>query len=46
MNIGNEKTQKKDFRLAKDATDDEIIRWTKANGVFDRLEASVSEIIE
>ena len=32
--------------LAKDATNDEIIRWTKSNDVFDRLEAGVSEVIE
>jgi hypothetical protein len=40
------KTRRKIFRLAKDATDDEIIRWTKSHDVFDRLEAGVSEIIE
>jgi hypothetical protein len=33
-------------RLAKDASDDEIIRWAKAHDVFDRLEAGVSEMIE
>ena len=32
--------------LAKDSTDDEIIRWTKSNYVCDRLEAGVSEVIE
>jgi hypothetical protein len=28
------------------ATDEEIVRWTKSHDVFDRLEAGVSEIIE
>jgi hypothetical protein len=32
--------------LAKDATDNEIIRWTKSNDVFDRLEAGVSQVME
>ena len=40
------KTRRKISRLAKDATDDEIIRWTKSHDVFDRLEAGISEIIE
>ena len=40
------KPRKKIFRLPKDATDDEVIRWTKSHDVFDRLEAGVSEIIE
>jgi hypothetical protein len=40
------KPRRKISRLAKDATDDEIIRWTKSNDVFDRLEAGVSEITE
>jgi hypothetical protein len=40
------KLRKKISRLAKDATDDEIIRWTKSNDLFDRLEAGVSDIIE
>jgi len=40
------KPRRKISRLAKDATDDEIIRWTKSNDVFDRLEAGVSEIID
>jgi len=40
------KTRRKISRLAKDATDDEIIRWTKSHDVFDRLETGVSEIIE
>jgi hypothetical protein len=40
------KPKKKITRLTKEASDDEIIRWTKSNDVFDRLEAGVSEIIE
>ena len=40
------KLRKKISRLAKDVTDDEIIRWTKSNDLFVRLEAGVSEIIE
>ena len=40
------KLKKKISRLAKDATDDEVIRWTKSHDVFDRLEAGVSEIID
>jgi hypothetical protein len=32
--------------LSKDASDHEIIRWTKSNDVFDGLEAGVSEMIE
>jgi hypothetical protein len=31
--------RKKISRSVKDATDDEIIRWTKSNDLFDRLEA-------
>ena len=33
-------------RLRSGATDEEIIRWTKSNDVFDRIEAGVSELIE
>ena len=40
------KLRKKISRLAKDATDDEVMRWTKSYDVFDRMEAGVSEIIE
>lgn len=40
------KTRKKISRLAKDATDGEIVHWTQSHDVFDRLEAGVSEIIE
>ena len=32
--------------LQRGASDEEIIRWTKAHNVFDRLEAGVSEIVE
>ena len=39
------KLRKKISRLRKDATDDEIIRWTKSNDLFDHLEAGLSEII-
>ena len=40
------KPRRKISRLSRDASDNEIIRWTKSNNVFDRLEAGVSEIIE
>jgi hypothetical protein len=40
------KLRKKISRFAKDATDDEIIRWTKSNDLFDHLEAGVPETIE
>lgn len=40
------KSKRKISRLSKDASDHEIIRWTKSNDVFDRVEAGVSEIIE
>jgi hypothetical protein len=40
------KPRRKISRLSRDASDNEIIRWTKSNDVFDRLEAGVSEIIE
>ena len=36
----------KSARLSRNATDEEIVRWTKSHDVFDRLEAGVSEIIE
>ena len=32
--------------LRKDASDEEIIRWTTTYDVFDRLEAGVAEIVE
>lgn len=40
------KTKRKVLRLSRNATDEEIVRWTKSHDVFDRLEAGVSEIIE
>ena len=40
------KTKRKIPRLSRNATDEEIVRWTKSHDVFDRLEAGVSEIIE
>lgn len=38
--------KRKDPRLRSGATDEEIIRWTKSNDVFDRLESGVSEVIK
>ncbi|MGE0682130.1 MAG: hypothetical protein AB7P69_14685 [Candidatus Binatia bacterium] len=32
--------------LRKDASDEEVIRWTTTHDVFDRLEAGVAEIVE
>jgi hypothetical protein len=40
------KTKRKVPRLSRNATDEEIVRWTKSRDVFDRLETGVSEIIE
>jgi hypothetical protein len=40
------KTKRKGHRLNPNATDEEIVRWTKSHDVFDRLEAGVSELIE
>jgi hypothetical protein len=40
------KTKRKVPLLSRNATDEEIIRWTKSHDVFDRLEAGVYEIIE
>ena len=40
------KTKRKVSRLSRNATDEEIVRWTKSHDVFDRLETGVSEIIE
>ena len=40
------KTKRKVPRLSRNATDEEIVRWTKSHDVFGRLEAGVSEIIE
>ena len=40
------KTKRKVPRLSRNATDEELVRWTKSHDVFERLEAGVSEIIE
>jgi hypothetical protein len=40
------KPKRKVPRLSRNATDEEIVRWTKSHDVFDRLEAGVSEIIK
>jgi hypothetical protein len=40
------KTKRKVPRLSRNATDEEIVRWTKSHDVFDRLDAGVSEIVE
>jgi hypothetical protein len=40
------KPKQKVPRLSRNATDEEIVRWTKSHDVFDRLEAGVSEVIE
>ena len=33
-------------RLHSGATETEIVRWTKSNDVFDRLESGVSQVVE
>jgi hypothetical protein len=40
------KTKQKTFRLSRNSTDAEMIRWTKSHDVFDRLETDVSEIVD
>ena len=40
------KPKRKASRLAIKSTDQEIIRWTEACDVFDRLEKGVSEVID
>jgi hypothetical protein len=40
------KPKRKISRIDKNASDNDIIRWTKSNDVFDRLEAGVSEIVD
>ena len=40
------KTKRKVPRLSRNATDEELVRWTKSHDVFGRLEEGVSEIIE
>ncbi len=40
------KVKRKTQRLPSGAADKELIRWTKSNDVFDRLESGVSEVVE
>jgi hypothetical protein len=40
------KTKRKAPTLTGKSTDEEIIRWTKAHDVFDRLEAGESEVVK
>ena len=40
------KPKQKSSRLTTKSTDEEIVRWTKAHDVFDRLETGVSEVVE
>jgi hypothetical protein len=40
------KTKHKASRLTRKSTDEEIIGWTKAHDVFDRLESGVSEVVD
>jgi len=40
------KPKRKISRIHKNASDDGIIRWTKSNDVFDRLDAGASEIVD
>jgi hypothetical protein len=40
------KVKRKTLRLPSGAADEELIRWTKSNDVFDRLESGVSEVVE
>ena len=40
------KPKRKASRLSGKSTDQEIIRWTEARDVFDRLEKGVSEVID
>jgi hypothetical protein len=40
------KPKRKAARLSGKSTDQDIIRWTEARDVFDRLEKGVSEVIE
>ena len=39
------KTKRKVPRLSRNATDEEIIRWTKSHDVFDRLEPDGSDAV-
>ena len=40
------KIKRKIRPLRRGASDNEIIRWTKDQDIFDRLEAGISEIVE
>lgn len=40
------KTKRRISRLTSKSTDHEVVRWTKAHDIFDRLEAGVSEVVE
>src|SRR5215471_21634390 len=40
------KPKRKDSRLSRKSSDQEIIRWTESREVFDRLEKGVSEVVE
>jgi hypothetical protein len=40
------KPKRKASRLTTKSPDEEIVRWTKAHDVFDRLETGISEIVE
>jgi hypothetical protein len=40
------KTKRQIRRLSRNASDEEIVRWTKRQDVFNRLDAGVSEVVE
>ena len=40
------KTRRKIPVLRRNASDESILRWTKAHDVFDRMEAGISEVVE
>src|ERR671910_221408 len=40
------KTKREITKSPRSASEEKIIRWTKAHDVFDRIEAGVSEIVE
>jgi hypothetical protein len=40
------KPKRKPSRLTTKSTDEEIVRWTKAHDVFDRLDSGISEVVE
>ena len=39
------KPKRKGSRLTRRSSDEEVIRWTQAHDVFDRLEKGVSEVV-